>query len=316
VNNSRFSKIAFRITLESKAILDVNSAGQPVQLGSSLLGHIRWAFRNLLGSNTKEEHNIFGDSHHRGTIIANEMTFHGNPEIEMRVSLDRMTGAAKEDSLYQEVLVPAGAMIIGSVQLLSSAPQRYETLIRSAILGMEQSGIGKNTISGYGRCHVEYIDLNDLGSVFISYTREDNKHKEWVLQLADRLTKDGLTVIFDEYDLKYGDNLHVYMEESVQRAKKTLVILTPLYKEKAEGRHGGAGYEYSMINSQLFDSLHDNKKVIPILRKGSFNDSTPIVLAPFYACDMTGSQEFEKKYSELYSSIMGKSSVTRPTCRI
>lgn len=319
MNGSYDSKINFRIVLESDAVLDVNREGQPVQLGSSLLGQIRWGFRNLidvLGAEGTAEKEIFGDSTHRGKILANEMTFHGEPNICTSVAIDQFTGSVKEGSLFQEIIVPAGATIIGSVAISNSLEHRLIPLVRTAILNIEQVGIGKRNKLGFGRCHVEFIDFKELGRVFISYTWEDSTHSEWVLGLANRLTKDGVSVIFDRYDLKVGDNLHVFMEQSVQHANKILLILTPIFKEKAEGRKGGTGYEFSMMASELIASLSDNNKLIPIIRRGSIDASTPLILRPYLACNMTDDNHFEQKYTELYSSILGKASKSRPKCLI
>jgi len=110
--------------------------------------------------------------------------------------------------------------------------------------------------------------------------------------------------------------MHVFMERSIQHAKKILLILTPLFKEKADERKGGAGYEFSMIASELFDSLANNNKFLPVVRRGTYKLCTPTILRPFLACDMSDDHVFEQKYSELYSAILGKSSVERPECRI
>ena len=184
MNDSEYTKINFRIVLDSDAILDVNNEGQPVQPGSSLLGQIRWSFKNLLDSDAKAEEDVFGSSLRRGKILALEMTFHGQPNNRMHVSIDQFTGCAKEGSLFQEITVPAGATIIGAIVVSNSLAQRYITLIRSAILGIEQSGIGKRVGSGFVECHIEFIDLKELGRVFISYTWENPMHNEWVLNLV------------------------------------------------------------------------------------------------------------------------------------
>jgi hypothetical protein len=105
------------------------------------------------------------------------------------------------------------------------------------------------------------------------------------------------------------------MEQALERAAKVLLILTPAYKEKATARTGGVGFEFSMITSDLFESLAKNKKFIPVLRRGTRGTSIPKVLLPFKYCDMTADHPFERNFTELYGAIIGKAPVQRPRSR-
>jgi len=40
--------------------------------------------------------------------------------------------------------------------------------------------------------------------IFISYSWSSSQHKQWVLELAERLSGDGVVVVLDEWDLKTG----------------------------------------------------------------------------------------------------------------
>ena len=54
------------------------------------------------------------------------------------------------------------------------------------------------------------IDKNPR--VFISYSWENEKHREWVKALADRLLENGVNAHIDQYDLDLGDRLPQFME--------------------------------------------------------------------------------------------------------
>ena len=71
-------------------------------------------------------------------------------------------------------------------------------------------------------------------NVFISYSWEDDEHKEWVKGLADRLLSDGINATIDKYDLSAADRLPHFMEESISNADFVLIICTPKYKEKSD----------------------------------------------------------------------------------
>ena len=40
--------------------------------------------------------------------------------------------------------------------------------------------------------------------VFISYSHDSELHKSWVENLAGRLVKNGVDVVFDQWDLRLG----------------------------------------------------------------------------------------------------------------
>lgn len=104
--------------------------------------------------------------------------------------------------------------------------------------------------------------------VFISYSWEDNEHKEWVKSLADRLLSDGIEACVDQYDLTLGDRLPQFMEQSIADADYVLIICTPTYKSKSDNRKGGVGYEGHIISGELFNKGNE-KKFIPVIRRGT-----------------------------------------------
>jgi hypothetical protein len=113
-------------------------------------------------------------------------------------------------------------------------------------------------------------------TVFISYSWDNPEHQDWVLNLAkDLMSKYGLNVILDQFELSAGKDLTFFMESSIEKADKVLVILTPNYKNKAEERKSGVGYETSMITQEIFESPISKVKFIPILRDGTLATSAP-----------------------------------------
>ena len=88
--------------------------------------------------------------------------------------------------------------------------------------------------------------------VFISYSWDSEAHRNWILQLANKLIENGVNVILDQHESTAGKNLTHSMEKNIKESDKVLLILTPNYKIKAEGRLGGVGFEYSLINEELY----------------------------------------------------------------
>jgi len=90
-----------------------------------------------------------------------------------------------------------------------------------------------------------------MPKVFISYSWEDEAHKEWVRSLADSLLANGIDAILDQYDLSLGDRLPQFMEQSIANSDYVLIICTPTYKKKSDTRNGGVGYEGHIISGEF-----------------------------------------------------------------
>ena len=152
-----------------------------------------------------------------------------------------------------------------------------------------------------------------LLNIFISYSWDDEAHKEWVKNLADYLIeKGGCDVTIDQYDLVTGGNTMFFMEKAVNNADKVLLILTPNYKVKADGRQGGVGAEYSMISQGLYAMQENNTKFLPILRKGSLDLSAPIYVQTTIYHDMSNDLTFEKTAFDLLRVIHDKPKAVKP----
>ena len=52
-------------------------------------------------------------------------------------------------------------------------------------------------------------------SVFISYSHDDQNHKNWVRKLATNLRFHGVDVILDQFDLRIGTDLRFFMESDL-----------------------------------------------------------------------------------------------------
>lgn len=149
--------------------------------------------------------------------------------------------------------------------------------------------------------------------VFISYSWDNQEHQEWVLKLAtDLMNIYGIIVILDQFELSAGKDLTYFMESSIEKADKVLIILTPNYKIKAENRTSGVGYEYSMISQELFESSITNVKFLPILRKGNSQNSTPKFLKSKVYHQMNNDQNYITKLYELSKIIYDKPLIETP----
>jgi hypothetical protein len=142
--------------------------------------------------------------------------------------------------------------------------------------------------------------------VFISYSWDNEAHKDWVLKLSEDLRINSVDTILDRYELIAGKNLSHFMEDSIETADKVLIIFTEQYKNKASGRTGGAGIEYSILNSEICEDITGNKKYIPILRSGSKKESIPLFMRQYIAVYMLEDSQYEEQLKEILHAIFEK----------
>lgn len=145
---------------------------------------------------------------------------------------------------------------------------------------------------------------NEHPKVFISYSWEDEAHKDWVKSLADRLLSDGIEATVDQYDLTLGDRLPHFMEQSISNSDYVLIICTPTYKSKSDTRKGGVGYEGHIISAELLTQGNE-KKFIPVIRKGNENNSIPTFLSGKLGIDLSDTKHYENSYKDLITTLYG-----------
>ena len=136
--------------------------------------------------------------------------------------------------------------------------------------------------------------------VFVSYGWDDDGHRRWVRALADRLAEHFEVLI----DVKqpFGTELNMFMEQLVTKADRVLLILTPKYKEKADARKNGVGYESVLIGGELYKN-QGTTKFIPVIRRGSKDESFPLYLGNRKGLMMTDDDKFEEGLAELIEDI-------------
>jgi hypothetical protein len=162
--------------------------------------------------------------------------------------------------------------------------------------------------------HISTAESKHSGNpiVFISYSWDSEPHKQWVLDLADRLCDDGIDVILDRYYLKPGVNLQHFVENSIAEAQRIIIVFTPNYKLKADKRSGGVGYEYSIMNVDLYKNQTSNEKIIPVLRIGNQEDSIPTFMQQYIHLDTRNDENFENSYVDLLREIYNEPAIQKP----
>ena len=149
-----------------------------------------------------------------------------------------------------------------------------------------------------------------IPKVFISYSHDTQDHKKWVLDLATRLRNTGIDAGLDQWDLQPGDDLPAFMEKNLRESDRVLMVCTEKYVEKANGGHGGVGYEKMIVTSELLGAI-DSNKVIPIVRQ-SGSQSLPTFLKSKLYISFSHEDDFEFAFDELVRTIHGAPLYVKP----
>jgi hypothetical protein len=179
------------------------------------------------------------------------------------------------------MMVSGSATVTASVQLLMPSS-------RPLILCFQSGG----------------VQMPSHPTCFISYSWDSSEHKLWVRDLAKRLRGDGIDVQLDQWNAVPGDQLPHFMESAVRENNYILIICTPAYKDRADGRIGGVGYEGDIITGEVLTD-NRNRKVIPVLRGGLWTAAAPSFCLGKYYIDLSSNPYAEKPYRDLLSTLLG-----------
>ena len=146
--------------------------------------------------------------------------------------------------------------------------------------------------------------------VFISYSHDSAAHKKWVLEFATTLRNRGIDAILDQWDLKPGDDLPLFMEQSLTSADFAVMVCTKRYVEKANAGEGGVGYEKMIMTASSLSKISDSK-VIPIVRERS-EPSTPIFLNTKLYIDFSKDSDIEYSLDELLRFLLNAPLYEKP----
>lgn len=145
--------------------------------------------------------------------------------------------------------------------------------------------------------------------VFISYCWSSEDHQQWVLDLSNALTSDGIQVELDKWRLREGDDTIAFMERMVTdpTISKVLIICDASYVRKANERDGGVGTESQIISSQIYAKASQSKFVAVVAERDADNKPyLPVYCINRLYVDLSDSARYIEGYEKLLRSIYGK----------
>lgn len=118
--------------------------------------------------------------------------------------------------------------------------------------------------------------------VFLSYTSTDDLHQKWVENLGTFLRRNGINARLDVWHLRTGMDLPQFMTNELMLADRVLIISNEKYAAKANGRHGGVGWESMIIQGDMSKRPPDSTKYLAIVKCEEINDGLPDYLRSKY----------------------------------
>ncbi|HEU0015980.1 MAG TPA: GDSL-type esterase/lipase family protein [Longimicrobium sp.] len=142
--------------------------------------------------------------------------------------------------------------------------------------------------------------------VFISYSWDDEEHKQRVLELAQRLRRDGVDAWLDRFTSFPTEGWPRWMQRQVQAARFVLCVLTPNYGRRFHGdtppdEGRGANWEGSIITARIYDAGGRNDKFIPVFFRPEDARHAPDPLGGFTRVGVGDDAGYEALYRLLTS---------------
>ena len=151
--------------------------------------------------------------------------------------------------------------------------------------------------------------------VFISYAWGTKEHDGKVLAFASKLVEDGIEVILDKWDMTEGNDTYSFMERSVNDSTITnvLMLLDPLYAQKADSHKGGVGTETQIISAQVYQEVNQDKFIPIIFERGENGEvCKPTYLQGRLHFDLTNAETYDEEYQRLGRTLYGEETYVKP----
>lgn len=139
--------------------------------------------------------------------------------------------------------------------------------------------------------------------VFISYSHDNEDHKDWVRTFAEDLVQNGVEVLLDQWYLHIGDDLGFFMEQSLSQSDYILLVCTPNFAYKVNNRLGGISYEADLVVGNILTRPNYKAKFIPLLRKGVPSESVPMFLTSRLFVDFEDDSKYQQSLDVLLRRI-------------
>ncbi len=145
-------------------------------------------------------------------------------------------------------------------------------------------------------------------TVFISYSHDSDAHRERVLAISERLRKDGIDTVLDQYvNGAPPQGWPRWMLDQLDAAAFVLVICTATYYRRFRGHEvpgqgKGVDWEGALITQEIYDQRSTTLKFVPALLSADADGFIPEPLRSLTRYALTA----EAAYQSLYDFLLGQ----------
>ncbi len=109
-----------------------------------------------------------------------------------------------------------------------------------------------------------------MGNVFISYSHDSQAHKERVLELSNRLRRDGIDCGLDQYETSPAEGWPKWIDRKLEQGHFILVVCTQTYWKHVRGEEEpgvgqGAKWESTLIYNHIYGQDSQTSRFIPVV---------------------------------------------------
>jgi len=197
-----------------------------------------------------------------------------------------------EEALIVTLRVPRDKATQLTEAIEKRDPQLHDLLV-PLVLDRVDPGKPQNRAEG-----MEGNEISVAPRIFISYSHDSREHEQRVLELANRLRRDGLDCVIDRYFVMPQESWLGWMAEQVSHADFVLVVCTENYWRRFEEKPGavsgaGAKWEGSILRQELYEAESGNT-YIPVIFSAVDVNYIPLALKGTTFCRLDSPAGYER----------------------
>ncbi len=155
----------------------------------------------------------------------------------------------------------------------------------------------------------------DNPKVFVSYAWGSEEYQNKVLAFCTQLFQDGIEVVLDKWSMQEGNDTYAFMEQCVKDKSITnvLILLDPIYAEKADDYKGGVGTETQIISREVYEEVTQNK-FLPVVFERTKDGEVckPLYLKSRLHFDLSIIENYDYQYKRLVRTLYGENTYAKP----
>ncbi|HEV2201434.1 MAG TPA: toll/interleukin-1 receptor domain-containing protein [Bryobacteraceae bacterium] len=140
--------------------------------------------------------------------------------------------------------------------------------------------------------------------VFISYSHDSDAHGERILQFANRLRREGVDAVIDQYEDVPREGWTIWTEKQIRDSDYVILCCTKTYlrrvmKEEARGAGLGVCWEANIIYQYLYEDGSQNQRFLPVVLADKDVRYIPTPLRGFARYEIRTGAGYESLYRRI-----------------